>query len=224
MTTTVYCKLLLPWLFQKSTMGLCCSRNSVVNKHVSVNPPQPRRTTADKRLESLDPEFVTDVPHKGEYVRVKVSKVYDGDTLTFIFLHGGTFPLKLKLRILNIDAPEIKVPYSSASCDIVEAHTSAGISVRDIVSTLVLNKILWAKFDRWDKYGGRVDGDIFLESKFFNMNSFEDVTEYGIPLSKWLINQGLVHEYNGKGSRDSWTLQELLDIHERCKYLHKLIV
>ena len=77
-------------------MGLCCSKTSgskasnseipKLSRHVTVRPEQPDEKSIDKRLLSLDPKDVVDVPHKGEHIRVRVTKVYDGDTLTFVLL------------------------------------------------------------------------------------------------------------------------------------------
>lgn len=210
-------------------MGLCCSRatndpeKSKVSRHITMRPEQPKRRDTDKRLMTLDPQTVTDVPHKGEFIRVRVVKVYDGDTLTFLFLHGGKYPLKFRLRIVNIDAPELKGP------GVTENHKRAGIAVRDVVSSVTMNRVLWARIDKWDKYGGRVDGDIYIESNLIdslathNVLSFEDITEHGVSLSNWLIRQEIVHSYNAKGARLDWTDEEFRKIEEHCKYLERSI-
>lgn len=188
-------------------MGICCSKSRFhhrsekyppkLSRHVTLRPEQPDELSTDKRLQSLIPDDVADIPHKGELIRIRVIKVYDGDTLTFIFLHGGIFPLKLRMRIINIDAPEIK------GRGVSELHSEAGKAVRDVVTYLTNNKILWARINKWDKYGGRVDGDVFLDLE----QSDED--PHGVPLSSWLIEHKLVHPYIGTSARDEWTDEEL---------------
>lgn len=200
-------------------MGVCCSKksksrsrspttdtkapNSVtpkLSRHVTLRPDQPDAKSIDKRLLSIDPEDVVDVPHKGEHIRVRVTKVYDGDTLTFVLLHGGMFPLKLRMRIVGVDAPEIK------GRGVSELHSEAGKAVQEVVEYLTKGKILWARIDKWDKYGGRVDGDIFLDL----LESEDD--PYAVPLSTWLLQCELVHAYSGTSARDAWMDEEFAKI------------
>lgn len=202
-------------------MGLCCSKSreshslqsssgTTISRHITLRPEQPNPKSVDQRLLSLDPKDVVDVPHKGEYIRVRIIKVYDGDTVTFIFLHGGQFPLKFRMRIVNIDAPEIK------GAGVSPLHSESGKAVRDVVEKLSNNKIVWARIDKWDKYGGRVDGDIFINPNNDPGLLLEHTTEYGIPLSDWLLQKELVHPYSGKQARDEWNDVEFRTIIENA--------
>lgn len=200
-------------------MGICCTKSrenkkqAKVSRHVSLRPEQAKEKSTDCRLMSLNPADVVDVPHKGEYIRIRIIKVYDGDTVTFIFLHGGEYPLKFRMRIINIDAPEIKGPRVS------DLHSEAGKAVRDVVEKLINNQVVWAKFDKWDKYGGRVDGDIFFDHH--NVDYSNDIGEWGIPLSSWLIQEKLAHEYSGKEARDEWDDEEFQYIISKSNKLLK---
>ena len=204
-------------------MGLCCSKSRTsrssqpdrknISRYVTLRPEQPNQTSTDERLLSLDPKDVLDVPHKGEHIRVRIIKVYDGDTVKFIFLHGGQFPLKFRMRIVNIDAPEIK------GAGISTLHSESGKAVRDVVEKLTNNKILWARIDKWDKYGGRVDGEIFISPSTERIQ-YNNMTDYGIPLSSWLLQEELAHPYSGKQARDEWNDEEFRSIIEKANLIN----
>lgn len=112
-------------------------------------------------IEDIDVKTIPDVPHYNEIIRVKIYEVYDGDTIKFLFLHGGMIPMKLKLRIVGIDTPEIRKSKENVNS---ELEHNAAIVVRDFVKNLIKDKIVYVKMEMWDKFGGRVLGNLYFES------------------------------------------------------------
>lgn len=114
----------------------------------------------------------------------KILKVIDGDTL---IIEAPYLPKELGntvgIRILGVDTPE-KAP--RAKC---EAEAEKGAAATEFTKRLVANartKTIILK--SWDKYGGRVLGDVLLDGK---------------PLSKSLIDAKLAVAYYG-GTKINW--------------------
>ncbi len=114
----------------------------------------------------------------------KITRVIDGDTVAFQanFLPA---PLKqeLSIRVYGVDTPE---KGHRAKCP---SEAKKGQAASDFTKTLVRNatttKIVIMK---WDKYGGRVIGDVILDGK---------------SLTKQLLEKGYAREYYGK-KKESW--------------------
>jgi endonuclease YncB( thermonuclease family) len=64
--------------------------------------------------------------------RVKVGKVYDGDTVTVAFLRNGS-PVKIQCRLEGLDTPELH------SSDVREK--ALAMKARDALTGFALNKI-----------------------------------------------------------------------------------
>ena len=114
----------------------------------------------------------------------KILRVIDGDTVEFeaSFL-PDPLPKKLKLRILGIDTPE---KGHRAQCP---REAELGEKATEMAKRLVLKankKEIILK--EWDKFGGRVLGDLILDGK-----SMKDS----------LIAAGLAREYFGD-KKKSW--------------------
>lgn len=114
----------------------------------------------------------------------KILRVVDGDTVEFeaSFL-PDPLPKKLKLRILGVDTPE---KGHRAQCD---KEANMGDQATALTKKLVLNatkKEIILK--QWDKFGGRVLGDLILDGK---------------SLKDSLIAAGLAREYYGD-KKQSW--------------------
>jgi endonuclease YncB( thermonuclease family) len=58
-------------------------------------------------LERIDPKTVPKVPFQNKIIYARIEEIYNGDTIKIIVLFGDVL-VKLSLRILGIDAPEIK--------------------------------------------------------------------------------------------------------------------
>ena len=113
-----------------------------------------------------------------------ILRVIDGDTVTFL-AEWLPDPLKkeLSIRIYGVDTPE---KGSRAKCDLEnkKAIDASKFTKKMIESSTNIQIVL---FD-WDKYGGRVLGDVLVDGK---------------SLRKELINKGFAREYYGQ-TKSSW--------------------
>ena len=111
-----------------------------------------------------------------------VRGVYDGDTI-YSDLCALPYPLnKVSVRVRGIDTPEIR-----GDCD---NEKSLAYKAKDeLIKILSSSDKVMVKNIVWDKYGGRVDGDIFLLD--------------GTDVAKKMIESNLAREYTG-GLRGTW--------------------
>jgi len=115
---------------------------------------------------------------------VEVVRVLDGDTVTIKAPYLPA-PLKpeLSLRIVGIDTPEKNY---LAQCD---EERQKGQEATAYTKTLLERaKSVRVKLTAWDKYGGRVLGDLYLD---------------GVSLAQSLIAAGHARAYDG-GRKGSW--------------------
>lgn len=114
----------------------------------------------------------------------KVEKVLDGDTVKF---QVGFLPSELKpflsVRINGVDTPEKKPRNKCDKED--ELAQKASKFTKDAVATA---KSIKVSIHGWDKYGGRILGDVYLDGK---------------SLSTMLIQSGNAREYHGE-AKGSW--------------------
>lgn len=143
-------------------------------------------TSSLDKLYKLDPNLVDDIPMKGRKIPAKVSKVYDGDTIEVVFLYGD-LPMKIWVRLYDVDTPELK------GKGVDKLHKGAGRYVRDWVKRTILNNIVDVKLYKWNSFGGRIDGEIFIDD---------------ISLSTKLIGLGYGKLYKG-GPKEEWNEEEL---------------
>lgn len=97
--------------------------------------------------------------------KYKVTRVIDGDTIEGTVDLGFNVSVKLRVRLANVDTPEIFRPKS-------EAERTLGLKATEFVENQILNKfvILKTKKDKRGKYG-RYIGYIYSsieESKSLN--------------------------------------------------------
>ena len=115
---------------------------------------------------------------------VEVLRVIDGDTIAFKadFLPS---PLKkeLSIRVYGVDTPEKGFRAKCPSED--QKGQAASAFTKELVSVAKKRQIVL--YD-WDKYGGRVLGDIVLD---------------GYSLRALLISKGYAREYYGE-AKQSW--------------------
>jgi endonuclease YncB( thermonuclease family) len=114
----------------------------------------------------------------------KITRVIDGDTVAF----EATFlpdPLKkeLSIRVFGVDTPEKGFRAKCAKEDVM-GQKASDFTKKAVVSTKHHQVILMD----WDKYGGRVLGDVILDGK---------------SLRQALITNGLAREYYGE-AKTSW--------------------
>lgn len=113
-----------------------------------------------------------------------VTRVIDGDTVA---IRADWLPAPLKpeisVRVFGVDTPEkgfrAKCPAEAQRGEMATAFTKQVISASSHRQILLMD---------WDKYGGRVLGDIILDGKSLRM---------------MLIQNGLAREYYGD-AKTSW--------------------
>lgn len=109
--------------------------------------------------------------------------VHDGDTVDVDLDLGFDITFHIALRIFGVDCPEL--------------NTSAGKKVRDILTeSLAMMRdrgiALHVSSNEWDKYGGRVVGDILLGLS-------------QTPISSRLLLLKLAQPYTGDVKKTPWT-------------------
>lgn len=113
--------------------------------------------------------------HAGTY------RAIDGDTID-----TGIKPFQelksIKLRILGVDSPEIH-----GKCPL--ERQKAQEAKKFIQQKLNTGKIVQFNLVQWDKYGGRVDGDVIVD---------------GISMSEELISTGHAIKYDGGKKIKDW--------------------
>jgi endonuclease YncB( thermonuclease family) len=109
----------------------------------------------------------------GRTVYAKVVDVYDGDTCKInMFLHGDVLK-KFTVRMMGYDSPEMRTKDAT--------EKKFGLRSKNILSTLVLNKVVKLECLEFDKYG-RILGRIYLkdkEAKDFDINNFMITSHLG---------------------------------------------
>ena len=140
-------------------------------------------------LQNIDCNNIPDHHQCGEKRPCKVVRVVDGDTIKVVGLYNDQ-PILYTVRIRMVDSPETKTK------NLLEKE--AGLKVKDYVTKLLENKVLYFRIEKQDKWGGRVVGDIFLSGK---KNS----------LSRHLRQNGLVKTYTGN-KKEEWTDKQLKEI------------
>lgn len=111
-----------------------------------------------------------------------IKGVYDGDTV-YSELRMLPSPLsKVSIRIANIDTPEVRTTCISEKV--------LGLAAKKHLESLLEGyQIVLVKDVEWDKYGGRIDGDIILKD--------------GSRVSEKMIESGHARPYYG-GSKEPW--------------------
>ena len=120
----------------------------------------------------------------GEVYDYKINRVVDGDTVEFEapFLPAPLKP-KLSVRVYGVDTPE---KGHRALCP---SEAQRGEAASQFTKKLVESaKVKKVELKDWDKYGGRVLGDVILDGK---------------SLRAELIKNGYAREYYGD-KKESW--------------------
>jgi endonuclease YncB( thermonuclease family) len=117
-------------------------------------------------------------------VKAVVAHVVDGDTVAIVATWVPN-PMKkeIAVRIYGVDTPEKSF---RAKC---EKEAELGAKATEFTKAQIAKaKKIEVSFFGWDKYGGRVLGDILLDQKSLRMS---------------LINNGFAREYFGD-AKQSW--------------------
>lgn len=113
----------------------------------------------------------------GQEFKCKVIDVYDGDTVTIMFLFEGK-PYKTKCRLLGIDTAEIRRSEN-------DLEKEFALKTRDHMRDLVLNKIKYVKCGPNDKFG-RLLVTIY------------DDNDSSCSINDQLVESGYAYKYDGK--------------------------
>lgn len=106
---------------------------------------------------------------------------YDGDTCYIIYESLPESLQKMSIRVLGIDTPEIK-----GKCD---KEKELALEAREFANSVFkAAKNIEFKDLKWDKYGGRVLSNVYLDGKLY---------------SDLIIAKGLAKNYDG-GKKISW--------------------
>jgi endonuclease YncB( thermonuclease family) len=133
----------------------------------------------DNRIEQLKsstnniPEFSLN----GYNTIAKIVDVYDGDTCKAVFFMDDKLT-KFTIRMSGYDTPEIRT-----NDDIEKIY---GVAAKIIVSRMILNKLIYLKCYKWDKYG-RLLADIYMKTP-----------KEMLCLNDWIIKNNLGVKYDGK--------------------------
>lgn len=156
--------------------------------------------------EISNPEKIPSFPWIEKYIDAYVYDVHDGDTIKVIISYQN-IDFNVSIRLNDIDTPEI------SRCSDLEKK--AGIKVRDYLKTLIEKK--WVKIycTGWDKYGGRIDGNVYfrgnpVKSPSLSILAIDNKTY--INLSDHLLAIKYAKLYNGKEEKTPWEISELKTI------------
>jgi len=106
---------------------------------------------------------------------------YDGDTCYIIYESLPLTLQKMSVRILGIDTPEIKGECLEEKELAIKGREFANRMFREA-------KVIEFKNLKWDKYGGRILSNVYLD---------------GVLYSSSIIEEGLARSYDG-GKKLSW--------------------
>lgn len=129
----------------------------------------------------LDSENVQWFSLENQFLQCKVIDCYDGDTITIVFPFGNK-PYKDKFRLLGLDTAEIRTKNKD--------EKEAGIIAKNWLSEQILNKKVWIRFNKEEKYG-RLMGVIYRTND-----------ENSLSINDELIQRGLAYAYDGKKKTD----------------------
>lgn len=113
----------------------------------------------------------------------KVVKVYDGDTITIAtFLYGEEVPYKFSVRLIHVDAPEIRTKNIS--------EKKAALFVTERLKEKILGKLVYITNVTYEKFG-RLLANVYLD----NEDAKKDRQDNSI--NKWLLDNNYCVVYDG---------------------------
>jgi micrococcal nuclease len=114
----------------------------------------------------------------------EITRVIDGDTVEIaVDFLPKSLPPKLSIRVLGIDTPE-KAPRALCDAEAEKAKLASAFTKKAVAEAKEVDIVIV----KWDKYGGRVLGDVFLDHQ---------------SLAQSLISAGLARPYSGE-AKQSW--------------------
>ena len=114
----------------------------------------------------------------------EITRVVDGDTVEIaVDFLPSPLPPRLSIRVMGVDTPE-KAPRAQCDAEAALARKASAFTKDAVANALEIDiKIL-----KWDKYGGRVLGDVYLDHQ---------------SLAESLVSAGLARHYEGD-AKQSW--------------------
>ena len=114
-----------------------------------------------------------------------VVKVYDGDSITCLVDIGFNINIKMKIRLLLIDTPELH-----------GEEREAGLVARDALREKILNKTVYIKTEK-NKTGkyGRYLATVYISEPF--LTESEGQSNF-VNVNKWLIENKYAEYYGSK--------------------------
>ena len=143
------------------------------------------KNSTEKLLYKTDFSDVPFFSFENIITKAKVVDVYDGDTITIVFYHND-IPIKDHFRMYGYDSPEMKPLLSLPNRT---EHIEYAKRAKEKLSELVLNKIVWIKFMKKEKYG-RLMGVVYNDSKKF-------IDNYENSINKFMVDNKFGKEYYG---------------------------
>jgi endonuclease YncB( thermonuclease family) len=120
----------------------------------------------------------------GKTFNAKCVKVYDGDSITAVFMVYGEY-YKFNIRMCGYDSPEM---YSrNPDADIKKMEQKWARMSREVLSNMVMDKIITLTCKDYDKYG-RIMCDVNMD---------------GININNYMLSSGYCRVYSG-GSKQAW--------------------
>jgi len=114
----------------------------------------------------------------------EITRVIDGDTVEIaVDFLPEPLPPKLSIRVIGIDTPE-KAPRAQCDAEAALAKKASAFTKDAVANATEID----VQILKWDKYGGRVLGDVFLDQQ---------------SLAQSLISAGLARPYKGD-AKQSW--------------------
>ena len=114
----------------------------------------------------------------------EITRVIDGDTVEIaVDFLPSPLPPKLSIRVMGIDTPE-KAPRAQCDAEAVLARKATAFTKSAVANALEIDVVIL----KWDKYGGRVLGEVYLDHQ---------------SLAESLISAGLARPYKGE-AKSSW--------------------
>ena len=130
---------------------------------------------------------------------LKAAEPTDGDTIATTIDLGVGLSLDIKLRLFGIDCPERNRIPQRAAAEAASEAAGQWIEAAGVASLSMVSR-------RWDKYGGRLLGDLVrLSPREIESRS----------LGEYLVATGYAKRTDENGRRSPWLTSELLGIVER---------
>ena len=177
----------------KKKMGNCLKKEGIKTKRRDINNEE---IVNNDSVYPDNPKDVPPFPWINKFIYCKVYDVHDGDTVKVLIDYKNVL-FNVSIRVQGINTPEI------SRCS--ELEKMAGIRVTEYVKEILENKVVKLYCTKWDKYGGRIDGYLFL-----GLDGIDN-------LSNHLLELKYAKPYTGKVAKEPWTNEELKFILDLAK-------